>query len=89
MYFNRHTLPNIFCSAKRIFRSLFAKDEPVIADNRTQAIREARCQLCPHFDHGQCKLCTCFVDLKVIFATEECPALPKRWKRQTRFSNGL
>ena len=89
MIFTRRTIPNALLSLARTVRSLFAKDERVLASNYVQAVREARCRLCPHFDNEQCTKCTCFVGLKVLLAHERCPDNPPRWREQGRYSTGL
>lgn len=86
MTFTRHTIPNALKAAARAVRACFSPD-PVLATPEVQSIREVRCLNCPHHVEGQCSLCTCVVSMKTIFATESCPA--GRWKKQTRFSNGL
>jgi uncharacterized Fe-S cluster-containing MiaB family protein len=86
MIFTRHTIPNALKAAARAVKTLFSKD-PVLATPGIQMIREMRCQGCNHELDGQCTLCTCVVSLKTMLATESCPI--GRWKKQTRFSNGL
>ena len=89
MHFSMHTIPNALRSLRRTVRSLFAKDERTLATEYVQAVREARCRLCPHFDREQCTKCTCFVGLKVLLAYERCPDNPPRWREQGRYSTGL
>lgn len=96
MRFTRHTIPNALKAAFRIVRSWFRPEELVLATDYVRAVRLARCRLCPHNDavhytnpSGQCRLCTCYIDLKTYFATESCPDNPPRWKQQTRTSKGL
>jgi len=77
--------PKLFLLAcLRFFR------RPELTPDRVAAIREARCQLCPHHSGGQCQICTCIVDIKVRLATESCPDTPPHWKEYYNFkSNGL
>ena len=89
MIFTRVTIPNALKAAGRVVRSLFAKDERVLATDAVQAVREFRCLHCPHFSKptGQCVKCTCVVTLKTYVATESCPI--GRWGRQMKKSTGL
>lgn len=89
MHFSRHTIPNALRALCRTVRSLFAKDERILASAYVQNVREARCRVCPHFDREQCTKCTCFVGLKVLLAHERCPDNPPRWREQGRLSTGL
>lgn len=86
MKFNRHTIPNAWSALRRFLRALFSK-QPVLADDHVTRVRLSRCERCPHAEDNQCSLCTCVIPLKVIMATESCPA--GRWDRQTKFSSGL
>ena len=86
MIFTRHTIPNALKAAVRAVRTFFSPD-PVLATPAVQSVREVRCLNCGWHSEGQCTHCTCVVSLKTMFATESCPA--GRWKKQTRFSNGL
>ena len=63
--------PNPLTFLRALFR--FAR-RPEVAAPHVVNIREARCQLCPFYDAGQCQVCTCAVSVKVILATESCPA---------------
>ena len=47
--------------------------KPVIAPARIIAFREAKCQPCKYRDHGQCRLCTCFISIKTSLSSESCP----------------
>jgi hypothetical protein len=63
----------------RAFRS-WIRGERVIVPQEVQDERSRKCHNgCDHYDSDsdQCKLCTCFVALKVIFADEKCKV--KRW----------
>lgn len=61
-----------------------AYGDRVLAPKEEMARREAICRACPHYANEQCKLCTCFVGIKVMLAAESCPDDPPRW-RTTRF----
>lgn len=37
------------------------------------------CRKCPNLTAGQCKVSTCFVEIKALFAGEYCPDKPARW----------
>ena len=44
-----------------------------IAPESAQIGRQNRCLVCPHYENGQCQVCTCYVPMKIILATESCP----------------
>ncbi len=89
MIFTWHSIPTALRALQRFSRSLFRRDEQSIASPYVRGVRDARCRLCPHYDAGQCRVCTCVVGLKTLFATEFCPDNPPRWRRETRTSTGL
>lgn len=88
MIFNRHTLPNLGKAIVEFVGALFRKG-PLMATPEVATERLARCHKCPHFEpaSSQCKICTCFMNVKTLLAVYECPV--KVWGRQTKFSTGL
>jgi hypothetical protein len=90
LYITWQTIPNALRAAGRFIRALFTR-QPVVASVDVQLERLERCWRCPRYlgAQDQCEKCTCFVSLKVLPATEQCPDTPPRWKRQTKFSDGL
>lgn len=87
MIFSRRSVPNLFAAVRRAARSLFVREAMVLATGRVVIERGWRCGGCPQQVSGQCRLCTCVVKLKVLMATETCPA--GRWGAQTHRSTGL
>lgn len=63
--------------------------EPVIAPEEVVDYRLEECQrrdkVCYDGESGQCKLCSCYVAVKTILATEKCPlGVWGRWFPWTR-----
>lgn len=89
MRFTRSTVPNALRALAAFVRALFQRQHPALADSAVTSARLERCEACCYFDtaHRQCRLCTCFVDVKTLLATESCPGY--RWHPQTKFNNGL
>ena len=48
---------------------------PVVTPVTIQRARSNVCVVCPFYSPiiDQCDVCTCFVDFKIILATESCP----------------
>lgn len=69
--------PNPFRFAAEIFRAVRAelRGENAIVSQEEFEDRIKTCERCPHFDWEirQCRVCTCFVDLKANLRTSECP----------------
>lgn len=82
------TLSSLARSLWAFLRRLFSKG-PTLADDAVRDERDARCAACRHFvaQSGQCNLCTCYISLKTLLASQWCP--DGRWHPQTRFSTGL
>lgn len=89
MILRRETIPNLCRALCKLAGSLFANSERMLASDDVREIRQTRCIHCPHYvkDSHQCDICTCVVNLKVMFAAESCPV--GRWGRQTKRSAGL
>jgi len=70
-------LPNPFRFAAAVGRAVcaFFRGRPVFASELLQREREATCYQCPEYlpETLQCKVCTCFVPIKVMLETERCP----------------
>lgn len=47
--------------------------KPVIAPKIIVAYRRSKCEPCKFRDHGQCRLCSCFIEVKTLMASESCP----------------
>lgn len=70
-------LPNI----PRFFRSLWrlvrwwSSGKPVLVPEKVEKYRLAHCEICEWFDpvDRQCLNCTCLVDVKAKWSSEECP----------------
>jgi hypothetical protein len=62
---------------KTVFAAFSGND--FICSQAEADARLAQCRVCPELDteSDQCKLCTCFVKMKVQLATEKCPL--NRW----------
>ncbi len=88
MIFSKDTIPNLLRSLSRISRSALGRQR-VIASKDVLDGRIDRCITCAMFEASsrQCRKCTCFVDVKTLFAPESCPL--KKWGPQTFFSKGL
>ena len=80
------TVPNLVRAILKAVRR-FLNHDAVIASSDVIHEREDRCRKCPNFDDHQCSICTCYVGLKVMIASEGCPI--GRWRPQTRLRTGL
>ena len=71
--------------AKSIFRTLryLMSGARVMAPEEVFKERLDICRACPKNFQGQCQVCTCFTDIKALFAGEKCPDQPSRWNRLT------
>lgn len=70
-------LPNPFYAMGAFYRAvkrLFSVKPSFVTEEEAQK-RLDTCDECPYFDQTsrQCRICTCFVDLKVQLSTEDCP----------------
>lgn len=72
----RPNLKNAAGAAVRVAKAVVTK-KPLFVSEDLVARRLAACEACPHLDGDQCRLCTCFVDIKAMLATERCP--DDRW----------
>lgn len=77
---------NALTAFGRAVRQLF-EHKSVIAHQNTIQFRESICAKCPHNANGICRLCACFIEVKVMLVTEECPDEPPRWPRLTSRPN--
>ena len=60
-----------------VWRSSLAlvRRKPVFVNDLLRDLRKKACARCEAFDPQtrQCKVCTCFVDIKVLLSSETCP----------------
>jgi hypothetical protein len=72
-------IPNPLKLIAAIYRLCFAlaMRHSLIVDNATADERARECHRrdgdCYDAVYGQCRVCTCFVGIKTLFATESCP----------------
>lgn len=78
--FSRHTIPNAFRAFAKVVQQIVRG--PLTVSDEVRAHRLVECIRCSHFDGSQCKVCTCFVELKTRVSTERCPI--GRWDPSTR-----
>lgn len=71
--------------AKAIFRTIryVLSGAPVMAPDEIFKERLDICRACPKNFQGQCQVCTCFIEIKTLFAGEKCPDQPPRWNKLT------
>lgn len=71
--------------AKFVFRTVrhVLQGRPAIAPPDIRAERYETCLRCPQNIDGQCRVCTCFISVKVLLSSESCPENPPRWKKLT------
>lgn len=55
------------------------------ATHVTKDVKDFRLKICSDCEHfkrisRQCGICSCFLDVKTIYADSECPDVPPRWK---------
>jgi hypothetical protein len=70
-----------FTAFMAVWRLIWAnlKNDNVLLDNRTIDRRIGACETCFYYENEQCALCTCYVNVKAILATEDCPI--GRWPK--------
>lgn len=69
-------IPNPFRLAAavwRVVKTAFFKAEDPIASREVVAERTRTCDGCEFLDGDQCSVCSCFVGVKRLFTTEDCP----------------
>lgn len=75
--------PNPFRFAGAVFRLLTAwvKKKEILTTQEVDDERQATCRACEFFeaDSQQCRVCTCFIQIKASLAEEKCPK--KKWRR--------
>lgn len=52
----------------------------IIADSAAQDRRYCSCVTCEAFNDGQCTICKCLIESKIMLNTERCPK--GRWGRR-------
>lgn len=74
MIFRKETIPNFFSAMWKAIKHWW-KGDPVLASEESVESRLSVCERCPHFaeDSRQCRVCTCFVDVKVALQDSSCP----------------
>jgi hypothetical protein len=79
--------PSIFVKINNFSRAIF--NFTGFADGDIQRNRMKICESCPHFlDDKTCELCGCYLPAKTAVASEECPAKPPKWVKQSITSIG-
>jgi hypothetical protein len=88
MTFGFRTIYHSAASLARFVRAL-CSPENIVAPGHVIAARVARCEGCRWFIESsrQCRLCTCFIDVKTLLAAESCPE--HHWRKSGRLSSGL
>lgn len=74
--------PNPFRFAWAVLRSFwrFVRGQRVVVPDRISESRLSECRKpCEFLIGDQCRLCTCFVDMKTLFADESCQA--RKWPK--------
>ena len=63
---------------------MIGKTNPIVASKRWEI-----CSKCEHLTKltKQCKLCYCFMKLKIHVAKAECPDKPSRWENGDKKNN--
>jgi len=46
---------------------------PKLAHAKTKRIRWVACKKCKHYKNGRCKICKCFLELKISLLASKCP----------------
>lgn len=52
---------------------------PLLVSEEVAEQRLTICRGCEHLRDGQCKVCSCYVGIKTLLASEACPK--KKWKK--------
>ena len=63
---------------------MIGKTNPIVASKRWET-----CSKCEHLTKltKQCKLCYCFMKLKIHVAEAKCPDIPSRWENGDKKNN--
>jgi hypothetical protein len=78
--------PNFFkfCAAIARFSKALATGQPILVKPGVERERLNECKKrdgdCYEAWSGQCQVCTCFIGVKTLLATEKCPR--GHWKRE-------
>lgn len=69
-----------FAAIGRVIHNLYFGKRVGVSEEVVKQ-RESICSNCPHNDDSMCSLCSCFIPVKVLLASEQCPDKPPRWNR--------
>jgi hypothetical protein len=86
---DKREVPSWWTSAKNYTKARFKYEmagEPDV-DEAVYDLRLHACLMCPHRNGDICSICTCPVDDKALWATEDCPDKPSRWPSLTVLSD--
>ena len=64
-------------SAIAVAESIIIPRKPVLASKELIKIRQKECDKCKHLKNRRCKICGCFLDVKIKFLATHCPI--KKW----------
>jgi hypothetical protein len=74
MLFNKHTLPTLASAVLRKVKRLIHGDRMLASPEKLKARLDV-CHKCDQLYDKQCKVCTCYVDVKAMWEDEVCPIL--------------
>ena len=68
-------LPNVPKFLKSMWLALLwrLKRKPLIVPVEIRQYRQGICNPCPYRVDEQCRVCTCFISVKVMLSSEACP----------------
>jgi len=83
----RWNTPVVFARAVWHAVQYFWDGFPVIAPKAVIDSRFRICRDCPLRIEDQCGKCACFISVKTLLSSEQCPDQPPKWNRLTFKTN--
>lgn len=69
------------------FKNLYDYIQRLPADDKvSEELYEERldiCKDCDNLQHGMCRICGCYVELRAAMKVRSCPGLPSRWMKSS------
>lgn len=64
---------------RTVLEYISSLDESVKCSREEYEARLTVCRACDHLTDGMCALCGCFVEVRAVKRSQNCPDLPHRW----------
>lgn len=77
----KHSFPPLIEQAINLFKSIVRIVDSKLGQVHEQeyAHRLSICSRCDRYKDGRCLECGCFVALKAVWSSEDCPLKPSKW----------